>query len=315
MADGRCQEGGQDNNGDNSAQNNGDNSAQNNANNSNNNDNSAEPDAGDEDAQDAEGPNNSQDPDLPDDNSENNGNNGNNSEPMGCRPVRDGVLTKEELPFQIGLRGNFKAAQDAAVDLVGTTDEDGGRVWDLSGDLPGDHLLLIEAQGVDDKWFAADFEGAGYAARLSDGEELLGVFRWEESELLLLGVVSPEGGLTQTSLTYDPPVPVLKLPLQEGDSWSVESRVTGLALGIVAFYDEDYTYEVDASGTLKTPYGEFPVLRVRAELTRTVNFFPTDTRTFLFLTECFGTVAQVVSNSNERVVEFEEAAELRRLSP
>lgn len=235
-------------------------------------------------------------------------------EEQGCRPVRDGMITRQELPVQTGLSARYRSTQDAAVDLTGQEVE-GVRTWDFSGDLPGDHLTLIETQPVGDKWFADSFPEADYAARLSDAEELLGVFRWEEERLLLLGVVSPQGGFTRTELEYDPPVPVLQLPLSEGATWEVESTVSGLVLGVYSFYFEDYTYRVDAAGEVITPYGTFPTLRVRADLTRTVGLLPTDTRSYVFMTECFGSVATVVSQSNEDELEFSQAAELRRLAP
>jgi hypothetical protein len=42
---------------------------------------------------------------------------------------------------------------------------------------------------------------------------------------------------------------------------------------------------------------------------------PTSTRQYVFVTECFGSVATVVSQPNETEIEFEDAAEVRRLSP
>jgi hypothetical protein len=234
--------------------------------------------------------------------------------PDGCRPVRDGVLERAELPFAPGLSARFRSTQGADVDLAGATVE-GQRRWDFSGALPGDHLTLIETQPVADKWFADDFPTADYAARLTDAEELLGVFRWEGDALTLLGVVSPQDGFTATKLTYDPPVTVLQLPLREGDTWEVDTNVSGTALGIFSFYSEAYVYRVDASGEVVTPFGAFSALRVRAELTRTVGLLTTRVRSYLFLTECFGTVAAVVSEDNESDLEFTRAAEIRRLAP
>ncbi len=57
------------------------------------------------------------------------------------------------------------------------------------------------------------------------------------------------------------------------------------------------------------------VQRVRVKLTRTVAFTPTVTRSFLFVAECFGTVATLTSQPNESANEFSSAAEVRRLAP
>ena len=48
-------------------------------------------------------------------------------------------------------------------------------------------------------------------------------------------------------------------------------------------------------------------------LTRDVGVLRTTTRQFLFVAECFGTVATVISQENETEIEFSRAAELRRL--
>ena len=48
---------------------------------------------------------------------------------------------------------------------------------------------------------------------------------------------------------------------------------------------------------------------------RNVGGFFTTQRTYAFVTECFGTVARVVSQQNELSAEFDDAAEVWRLSP
>ena len=231
-----------------------------------------------------------------------------------CQPNDDGVITRAEVPIEVGLSAKFRAATDVTVDTAGTM-MGGARTWDLAVDLPGDHLSLLETQDITSTWFSATFPGATYAARLSETETLLGVFQVTDEELSLLGVVSPEDGLTKTELTYSVPVTVLKFPLEEGATWSDSATVSGLASGVVATYLEEYESTVDARGTLVTPFAEFDALRVRVELTRWLGGFPTTTRTYVFVTECFGSVATIVSQANETDLEFQDAAEVRRLSP
>jgi hypothetical protein len=91
--------------------------------------------------------------------------------------------------------------------------------------------------------------------------------------------------------------------------------VSGTASGVAAFYTEKYDQKVDARGELVTPFGSFDVLRVKVVLTRTVGAVITVTRTYAFVTECFGTVASITSNANELQEEFTTAAELRRITP
>lgn len=232
-----------------------------------------------------------------------------------CSPDRDGTITRAESPLRAGLYATFRIAEDATVDTVGTTRE-GVRRWDFSGALPGESDARVELLAPEGAWWAGDFPLATYAARLSASSDNLGVFRVTDTALLLLGVVSPASGLTQTKLENDPPVEVLRFPLRQGDSWTSETTVSGQALGVVAAYSESYTFVADASGVVATPYGELDVIRVRSELTRTQGFATLDARrTFAFVAECFGTVATVTSRSFETDSEFTVAAELRRLAP
>lgn len=235
--------------------------------------------------------------------------------PISCVPDHDGTITREEVPLAPGLRATFRIAIDATVDTAGTEDGDGVRHWDLSGELAGDHSALVELLPLGDEWYGGDFPGASYAARLSDEEDLLGVFEITDDALLLRGVVSPDDGLTRTELTYDPPVVVLSFPVERGDRWSTESDASGLALGVFAFATETYDSEADLAGVLRTPFGEFDVQRVHVTLNRSVAGFPTTVHTHLFVSECFGTVASIRSQDDEGEIDFTEAAEVRRLSP
>jgi hypothetical protein len=234
----------------------------------------------------------------------------------GCTPDHDGVITREEVPLMAGLRTTFKVARDVEVDTTGTVREDGTRRWDLTGPYPGDHSVLVEARHVDDTWYAEEFPNASYSSRLSEREDLLGVFQLTGERLKLLGVVSPEDdGFDYTRLTYDPPVDALQFPLEQGKEWATESTVSGTFRGVTSAFTEEYQYEVDARGELKTPFGTFPVLRVQVTLERTVGLSVTTVQQFQFVTECFGTVATIVSEDNESEKEFTEASEVRRLAP
>jgi hypothetical protein len=174
---------------------------------------------------------------------------------------------------------------------------------------------VVETLALSGQWFGNDFPGATYTARLSDSSDLLGVFTLSQTALTLDGVVSPASGTGQTELKYAPAVTVVAFPVQAGSTWTTASTVTGTAQGLPAAYYETYQTTVDAHGTLKTPYATFPVLRVNTLLTRVVGGVPTDIRTFGFLTDCFGTVATIVSNTDETVTEFTSASEVTRLTP
>ncbi len=234
-----------------------------------------------------------------------------------CVPNDDGTIAQSEIPLKAGLSAKFLVSLDATVSTAGTDQPDGSRIWDFSTTSPSDETTLIDMQSLTGKWFESLFPGADYAARLSSTEELLGVFEIATDALLLRGVVSPDDGLLRTELVYDPPATVLAFPLQEGKSWQSSSKVTGWVSGVhtTPFYTEDYTYQVDAHGVAKTPFGDFNVLRTRVLLERTINFIPSTIRSYLFTTECFGTVATATSQKNEPNLEFNDIAELRRLTP
>lgn len=236
----------------------------------------------------------------------------------GCVPNKDGIITREENPIAAGLRANYRVAQNESVSTAGTPDLDGKRIWDFSTALASDTTVIVETQPLDGKWYAADYPSATYVAKLSQNEDALGVFEATPAALLLLGVVSSADGLTKTILEHDPKVSTLTYPLKLDAAWTTSANVTGYYKGILysfTNYTEKYESSVDAAGTLKTPLGSFEVLRVNTLLTRSINFFPTKIRTMSFVTECYGTIATVVSKDNDSTVEFTNAAEIRRIAP
>lgn len=234
-----------------------------------------------------------------------------------CVSENDGVVEADEVPLRPGLTSLFRVANDVQVDTAGSSG-DGGRQWDYSGDYEGDETQVLELQPIQGQWFAADFPEADYAMKLVGDRDELGVFRKTDDALLMLGVVSPDdGGFGETNLEYDPPVKVLDFPIEEGKSWITETTVSGThetwSPVTPITYEETYRNQVDASGELDVPYGEFDVLRVRTVLDRQVGFTSDTVRTFAFVAECFGTVATIRSDGGETETEFQEAAEIRRL--
>jgi hypothetical protein len=232
-----------------------------------------------------------------------------------CTPASNSVITHAEVPLQPGLHASFLSAENATVDTAGTMSADGSTAWDFSVMYAGDHSESVDTLPLSGQWFGKDYPGASYAARLSDSSDLLGVFAITDTDLELVGVASPTSGSGQTELMYAPAVVVLQFPLQNDATWSSTSMVTGVAEGVDVLYTETYQNSVDAFGTLKTPYASFNVLRVNTLLTRVVGALVTTTRTFSFVTACFGNVASVVSNSDEPTVDFTSAAVVSRLSP
>ena len=232
-------------------------------------------------------------------------------------PNNDGVITQDELTVAVGLHANFSAAVNVPVDTVGKVGLGGEHVWDLSAMIAGEADEKVETLPIVGQWFAATFPGATYASRLSSTTDLLGVFEVAIDKLLLRGVVSPTDGPMATSLVYTTPIVVLAFPIKEGATWTTSSNITGKASGtkISVFYADTYTSKVDAHGTMKTPFSTFPVLRIRVDRLSNLAGIFTSSHRFVFATECFGTVATMVSKNAETVDEFTTAAEVSRLAP
>jgi hypothetical protein len=235
---------------------------------------------------------------------------------VGCVPNHDGTISAAEIPLAAGRTAKFRIATSATWNTAGQSSLDGSRTWDLSGALANDADQMLALSSPSGTWWRADFPTATYATPLAAGSDLLGVFAVGSASVTLLGVVSPTAGATKTELTYDPPAEILAIPMQAGSTWSSTSTVSGYAQGVLAAYTEAYTSRVDQVGTMMTPYGAFPVLRVATDLQRTSGAaLLLSNRTFAWIAECFGPVATVRSADFETSAEFSSDAEVRRLAP
>jgi hypothetical protein len=235
-----------------------------------------------------------------------------------CSPNADGMITQAELPLRAGKMARFRVATDATFDTAGTT-TGGMRTWDLSGALSGDtdEPITLDAPGT--AYWAADFPTASYATPISASSDLLGIFHVDATAVTLLGVVSPTAGSSGTNVSYDPPATILSLPVTSGGHWKSTSNVVGTYQGSYVNYDETYESNVDQTGTMKTPYGSFPVMRIATTLDQTGIVFPYTKfggyHSFAWTAECFGSVANVTSQSLEDSTEFNDPSEVKRLIP
>jgi hypothetical protein len=234
-----------------------------------------------------------------------------------CDDSFTGTLTRAQVPVGPGLQATFEVAVDAGFDTAGAPQADGGYLWNLAGPFAGDHQELVQTEQMSSEWFGGGYPSASYAAVLSDLSPDLGVFAEDSSAISLAGVASPTQGSGDSELTYTPQVPVLSFPLQLGSSWQTDTSVTGTYDGYPVLADswfESYAASVDKSGTALLPSGaSLPVLRVRTDLVNTFGALVTTQRTYAFVTPCFGTIATVASQLDEPSVEFQNAAEIRRL--
>jgi len=233
-----------------------------------------------------------------------------------CFPNHDGMITRQELRFQVGASATYVVNADtttATVDLVGWTDA-GVRHWDFSAPTADDRRIIDELLDVSMRWFASEFPGATYATVLDPSEGILAVYRLTDDALLLVGMASEEEG--KVRLGYDPPVEIVRFPVTEGDGWRVESTVSGTYNWLPTTAAATYVVSVDAVGVLQVPAGTFDVTRIRVDLSQSVPFtiFGMENITYTFLSECYGVIARVRSTDGEESAEFSEAAEYRRLT-
>ncbi len=232
-----------------------------------------------------------------------------------CTPNHDGTISADEVPLMAGRMANFRIATDATTETAGTPGSGGTHTWDLSAQLSGDATVAVTLIPPTGAYWATAFPTATYATPLSAGSDVLGLFDVTDTAVTLVGVVSPTSGGT-TNLKYTPPATILKLPFKAGDTWTSSCTVTGTLSGITSNYTEKYTSRVDEVGTMTTPYGAFPVLRVATDLSDLQLTVPFNaSRTFAWVAECFGTVATITSQANETGSEFTNAAEVKRLAP
>ena len=232
-----------------------------------------------------------------------------------CIANHDGQIEPGELPFVAGQSGTLRVASNATWSTAGEP-ADGMRRWDLAVQLANDADRGFRLASPAGTWWEASFPSATYATELVSTSPLQGAFAVSTSGLTLVGIVSPEAGPFRTELAYDPPAQVFAVPFVVGSTWSSTSTVSGTARGVLVAYVESYRSWVDQAGTMKTPYGEFPVLRIATDLTRTSGFATVLTkRTYSWVAECFGPVATAQSRDFETVAEPTLIAEVRRLAP
>jgi hypothetical protein len=240
---------------------------------------------------------------------------GGDAAPVGCVPNNDGTITASEAPLGPGLHAKFRWAKNVTFSTAGVAQNDGSRIWDFTGALSGDADVTVQTDAIANAWYASSFATASYATPLSPTTTLLGVFRFGGGELALEGVVSPSQQGAYTNVSYSPEAIAIQFPLTMNATWNSNSTVSGTASGVPVVYYEQYQSKVDAHGVAKTPYGDFPVLRIATVLTKTVGATVTIVRTYGFFAECATQVASIVSQPDEPNAEFSNASLVERLAP
>ncbi len=245
-----------------------------------------------------------------------------------CTPNHDGMISANEVPLAAGKMADYRIATGAVWSTQGTASTGNTRTWSLTGALTNDADSAVTLDAPAGKWWAGDagFATATYVTTLAKGSDLMGVFHVDSTGVTLLGVVSPNGGTGYTEVVYTPPARILAVPFGASSTWTSTSNVVGYATSssVTSYvnYTEKYVSSVDQTGTMATPYGDFPVLRVGTVLTQsqlgTVYY---SVHSFAWIAECFGSVATATAPSTTTetsAVEFGTGsgdAEVRRLIP
>lgn len=238
-----------------------------------------------------------------------------------CPANNNGKIERDEMLFSVPAKVAITTGQDMTVDLAGTS-VNGETHWDLSNlglDQSGTRAVVPVPP-----WAAADFPGATYASELTASygvfskANLLGVFRVTPSSLQMLGIVSDTQ--THTKITYDSPLDMLRYPITAADSFKTDAHASGYS-DIFPFlsYDESYAIQVVARGKLKL----LPGLTLDAVLVRVdqsvyqawVPLLPSFSNTaFMFVAECYGTVAHVIAKSSPKSLDKVEVDTMWRLA-
>lgn len=245
-----------------------------------------------------------------------------------CVPNNDGVITQEEMPFITGAQARIRVAEGPVNVDVGGSEKDGTIEWDFSRPDPQEQpLAFIGPIETDNQWFLEAFAERGATpidvlAPLDPGASTLGPVLRGDGEISLWGAASadenPDEG--RTLVVYDSPAPLYRFPLEVGARVTETVRASNATLlGLPVALDDTYDVEVTDIGTLILPDLILDnTLRVTVRLERTLTVGDVRQVTHIFVHECLGEVARVVSEAvpldDNLPDDFEVAAQMWRLS-
>jgi hypothetical protein len=240
-----------------------------------------------------------------------------------CTGDNDGVIDADELPFAPGIVARYRIAEGAIdVDTRGRVEDD-VVVWDLSTPDPeSEPLAELAARSAVGWWFDGKFEGADVVGPLDPAGELVTPIDVTEEGVHLLGAASatadPSAG--RTLVVYDQPITLYPFPLAEGVRVTTTATASDAELiGLPTALTDTYDVEVTGRGTLRLPHMVLHnTLRVTLRFARTLIVGDARQVTHVFVHECLGEVARIVSPAGTLgdVIddEFTTAASVWRMS-
>jgi hypothetical protein len=223
-----------------------------------------------------------------------------------CVPNRDGMITADELPIALGATVDYYTSANTQVALTGD-------VVDLSQERASDQVIALGPTALGTQWYAASFPNGQFVVDAGSG--LDGIYHQDDRALWLDGTASQMNDANKTLIVYPTPLPVLRFPVTDGESYTSSVAITATIDGLPFNGMDQLDVDVTAADRLDVPYVQFsPVLRVREKAVRTTGQASVTKRTTIFLFECFGEVARAESKQDETNADFTTAEYLRRFA-
>jgi len=241
-------------------------------------------------------------------------------EPLACLPDLDAQIDSREIQPAIGVDVRYLISPDGTtreVDIAGRTEGD-LTIWDFSVDYADDQVATVTPTTIDGYWFAGSFPSDTFVTPFDGEGRTLSINRYSDNGLELLGLASREENPSegQTLLVYDPPITVLRFPVQVGDSFvSQGDIINGTLRGLPYAGTDTYEVSVDGRGEVRLPqltFEEGHRVRTRVTVQPAVGE-AVSTRQVSFFTECFAEVVRATSLTDEDNPNFTVAQQLRRL--
>lgn len=214
-----------------------------------------------------------------------------------CTPNNNGMVERDELVFQVPGSVTYTMGTGLTMNLEGTMV--GGKPhWNLTQNAADDHDEIMSLDPIP-QWAASTFPNGDYVSLLNKGMDVWGVYKVTPTALELIGGISGEEDYGDVS--YSPPVELLRFPIQVDDS--ITSNTTGSgSWGLAVIYNlETYTVDVLTEGVVNLPKLSLDALLVRVKVEQTPYANPFLKSTwwlFLFISECYGTVARVITETD-----------------